>query len=62
MTFFVLALTPYEALGTFTGLEIQAALRAGLAWLPALIWLALSFSLVTRLQGALAWGDRRRPG
>ena len=51
MTFFVLALTPYEALGTFTGLEIQAALRAGLAWLPALIWLALSFSLVTRLQG-----------
>ncbi len=50
----ILALTPYEALGTFTGLEIQATLRAALAFIPVLIWMALTYGIVTRM------GDQSR--
>ena len=46
----ILALTPYEALGTFTGLEVQATLRAGLAFVPVLMIIALTFGLVTSVR------------
>lgn len=48
----IFALTPYEALGTYTGLEIQYIIRNSLPYVPVLLIIAMSYAIVTALHTA----------